>query len=169
MRKMFFRCCLGILLFSCKKENAAPKPLVSDSKVFMLIDGVAWESNQAFNGTSATAYNISATSPEGSKWQTGINAQNSAENYLYIIISYNAKPQVDKEYTFQLASFQQNGKEYAAGPVIGTSGTVKFTAITATSLSGTFTGKLALIEGASTVAGYATITEGKFTNIKYNP
>jgi hypothetical protein len=169
MSRLLVACCIVLFFSTCKKETPAPKPLVLDSKVSMLFDGVTWESNQVFKGTSATAYNASVTAPDGAKWQTAITAQNSDDNYLYLVISYNAKPQINKAYPFQLASFKFNGKEYAGGPIVGTSGTLEFTSVTDTALSGIFSGRLALIEGVSTVAGYRDITEGKFTNIKYNP
>lgn len=168
MPKLFYRCCVCLLLLSCTKE--VPAPLGSpDSKLSMLLNGIAWESNQVFNGTSPTAFNTASTIADGSKWLTAVTAQNSADDYLYFTILYSARPQADKAYPFQLVSVKIDGKGYAGGPVTGTSGTVIFTSVTDSSLSGTFSGRIALIEGASSIAGYSDITEGKFTKIKYKP
>lgn len=162
MKKILIAIC--IIFIGCRNGSNNPLPGAGTSKVSFRYNGVIWESNQPFDGASVSSYNSLSTGPFSSKWITSLTATNTLDNnFMFQFVSMN-KPEADS-YPVMTGTLNFNSKSYQ---VVDPSSflTVNISTITATSASGTFSGKLDEISGGS-VVGSIDITEGRFDNIKY--
>jgi hypothetical protein len=157
MKKIILFVLLGVTIFSCKKKSSG-SPAIPINTIIATIDDTVYTFNQNIQDTTAALYSdsviyLGASDPNSDQAVIVLRSDSA-----FATRTYNADTSFDYAAVFDI-TFSSSNYESTI-PQLNNPLTVIVTAITDTSIQGTFSGNIYL--NGDTTKALKVVTDGKF-------